>query len=108
MASDLDESIAISPTIVSVQELIKRPLNSVPERFIRLDKLPQAQPSDLDRLPTIPTIDMKKLVHPSDNSLNDELGRLHFSCREWGIFQVKKLISQGLSVKLKIAFDLFL
>ncbi|KAK4788079.1 hypothetical protein SAY86_019398 [Trapa natans] len=95
MASLLDESIAISPTTVSVQELIKRPLDSVPKRFIRLDSTPQAGPSDLDGLPTI---DMKKLLgitsDSSDESFNGELGRLHFSCREWGIFQ---LVNHGVS-----------
>lgn len=87
MAS-VDESIAVSPTVVSVQELIKRPLNSVPERYIRLDQTTQALPLDPDRLLTVPTIDMKKVLESSDKSSSDELQRLHYSCREWGIFQV--------------------
>ncbi|PKI69077.1 protein SRG1-like [Punica granatum] len=93
MAS-LDESITISPSIVSVQELIKRPLGSVPESFIRLEQAPHEPPLNSDNLPSIPTIDLKKLLESSDKSLNDELKRLHFSCKEWGMFQ---LVNHGVS-----------
>ncbi|PKI69076.1 hypothetical protein CRG98_010545 [Punica granatum] len=76
------------PSIVSVQELVKEPLDSIPESFIRLDQTrPHVLPSKSDHIPTIPTIDMVKILEPSDRSLNDELERLHFACSEWGIFQ---------------------
>ncbi|OWM73016.1 protein SRG1-like [Punica granatum] len=86
------------PSIVSVQELVKEPLDSIPESFIRLDQTrPHVLPSKSDHIPTIPTIDMVKILEPSDRSLNDELERLHFACSEWGIFQ---LVNHGVSLSL--------
>lgn len=88
MAS-IDENATIPPSTLSVQELIKRPMASVPGRFVRLDQDPHVHPPNSNQLPMIPTIDMKKVLELSDKSSNDELNRLHLSCQEWGIFQVR-------------------
>ena len=65
-----------------VQELAKEKFASVPPRYTRPD------PTKLDGASTeeIPVIDMQRLL--SDESVNPELEKLHFACKEWGFFQV--------------------
>ncbi|KAJ4849962.1 hypothetical protein Tsubulata_004855 [Turnera subulata] len=69
----------------SVQELIKQPLLSIPDQYI----LPNQEfPSTVDcaSLPSIPTIDLKRLVSPETADL--ELQKLNSTCKDWGFFQL--------------------
>lgn len=76
---------SLSPAF-SVMELItKEPLKAVPRKYIRSDQEAIAL-SHGGPLPTAPTIDMKKLVLGEATHL--ELEKLHFTCKDWGLFQV--------------------
>ncbi|XVF87235.1 hypothetical protein PTKIN_Ptkin18bG0102500 [Pterospermum kingtungense] len=77
----------------SVQELVKEPILTIPQHFVRLDNqqpdpsLPYSRP-----LPMItPTIDMAQLVDDDDDV---ELQKLHSTCKDWGLFQV---VNHGVS-----------
>ncbi|KAE7996321.1 hypothetical protein FH972_001053 [Carpinus fangiana] len=81
----------------SVMELItKEPLTAVPIKYIRLDQQPIALSHGAGPLPTVPTIDMKNLVL-GEEATDLELEKLHFSCKDWGIFQ---LVNHGVSFSL--------
>ncbi|XP_027087083.1 oxoglutarate-dependent flavonoid 7-O-demethylase 1-like isoform X1 [Coffea arabica] len=85
-----------------VQELAKEKFASVPPRYIRPD------PTKLDGASTeeIPVIDMQRLL--SDESVNPELEKLHFACKEWGFFQViNHGVSSSLVDKLKLEMQKF-
>ncbi|KAA8515003.1 hypothetical protein F0562_018210 [Nyssa sinensis] len=77
-----------------VQELAKEPLSRVPPRYVRPDQDPPII-SDASSLPQVPVIDMHSLL--SGYSLDSELQKLHFACKEWGFFQ---LINHGVSSSL--------
>lgn len=70
--------------VPNVQELAKKSLNTIPERYIRLDE-DQTSVEDSISL-TIPVIDLQKLL--AVESSDYELSCLHFACKEWGFFQV--------------------
>ncbi|CAN1847235.1 Protein SRG1 [Linum perenne] len=77
-----------------VQELAKDPLlAAVPPRYIRRDD--QDRPLDIIN-PTVqvPVIDVEKLY---DDDEDQELGRLHEACKDWGFFQ---LVNHGVSDSL--------
>lgn len=78
------ESLESSLPVPSVQELaIQRP-DEVPRRYIRDGDEIATFPFD----PTIrvPLIDMAKLINAETKQ--QELQKLHFACRNWGVFQV--------------------
>ncbi|CAN1847229.1 Protein SRG1 [Linum perenne] len=88
-----------------VQELAKDPLlAAVPPRYIRRDD--QDRPLDIIN-PTVqvPVIDVEKLY---DDDEDQELGRLHEACKDWGFFQVRisfssivfQLVNHGVSDSL--------
>ncbi|KAH9723499.1 protein SRG1 [Citrus sinensis] len=74
-----------------VQELVKNPMLVVPPRYIRPD---QDSPinSDDTLISQIPVIDMQSLL--SEESMDSELAKLDFACKEWGFFQ---LVNHGVS-----------
>nr|XP_027085990.1 protein SRG1-like [Coffea arabica] len=85
-----------------VQELAKEKFASVPPRYIRPD------PTKLHGVSTeeVPVIDMQRLL--SDESVNPELEKLHFACKEWGFFQlIKHGASSSLVDKLKLEMQKF-
>ncbi|XP_027086752.1 oxoglutarate-dependent flavonoid 7-O-demethylase 1-like isoform X1 [Coffea arabica] len=85
-----------------VQELAKEKFASVPPRYIRPD------PTKLHGVSTeeIPVIDMQRLL--SDESVNPELEKLHFACKEWGFFQlINHGVSSSLVDKLKLEMQKF-
>ncbi|KAI4305215.1 hypothetical protein L6164_028596 [Bauhinia variegata] len=80
-----------SHSFQSVQELIKKPLPSVPQSYLCLnDDEPFVQNETLSM--KLPIIDMKKLVVEKDS--DSELEKLHSACKDWGFFQ---LVNHGLS-----------
>ncbi|KAH9779413.1 protein SRG1 [Citrus sinensis] len=83
--------IARSLLVPCVQELVKNPALVVPDRYIRPD---QDSPliSDDTLISQIPVIDMQSLL--SKESMDSELAKLDFACKEWGFFQ---LVNHGMS-----------
>ncbi|KAK7245614.1 hypothetical protein RIF29_40461 [Crotalaria pallida] len=73
---------------ISVQELVKKPLTSIPQRYIRLD---HDEPSPLIQnetfCPEIPTISLQKMIQ-GEAAEHDQLEKLNSACRDWGFFQV--------------------
>lgn len=91
MASSLPANLIIcDPASLSVQELVKNPLPSLPQRYIREDHhhLSQTETLITDAEP-IPIIDINHLL--SDEYKESELQKLHSACRDWGIFQVIRI-----------------
>lgn len=82
-------------SVLSVMELTKKPLTTIPQNYICPDQEPVLLGlSDHDcnttTLPTLPTIDMEKLIIGETTDL--ELDKLHSVCKAWGLFQVFSLI----------------
>ncbi|XP_022717387.1 protein SRG1-like [Durio zibethinus] len=86
--------IGSSLLVPSVQELVKNPITTIPSRYLRPDQGNQIV-SDAGSMPEIPVIDMDGLV--SKESMDSELAKLDFACKEWGFFQ---LINHGMSLSL--------
>lgn len=78
-------SLGSSLLVPCVQELAKDPLVAVPPRYIRYD---QEHPiiASHDPVSEVPVIDMQRLL--DQETMDCELGRLHFACKTWGFFQV--------------------
>ncbi|XP_052201328.1 codeine O-demethylase-like isoform X3 [Diospyros lotus] len=80
----------------SVLELAKRPLNSIPDRYLHPQQdTPILFNSSSSSLPQIPVIDLQSLF--SADSMASELHKLHSACKDWGFFQV---INHGVSSEL--------
>lgn len=77
---------------LSIQELIKKPLTSVPQRYIQLCHHEPSPFPDETFAHTLPTINLKKLIHGQDSEL--ELDKLNSACTNWGFFQ---LVEHGIS-----------
>ncbi|KAK7303054.1 hypothetical protein RJT34_13953 [Clitoria ternatea] len=73
----------------SVQELVKKSLSSVPQRYVQ-----PSSPNFQDKTfcHEIPTIGLKKLMHNASQVL--ELDKLNSACTDWGFFQ---LLDHGIS-----------
>ncbi|KAK6229223.1 hypothetical protein SCA6_018174 [Theobroma cacao] len=80
--------------VPSVQELAKKSIATIPPRYLRPD-LEKPIVSDAGSMSEIPVIDMEGLV--SKESMDSELAKLDFACKEWGFFQ---LINHGMSLSL--------
>ncbi|PIA25567.1 hypothetical protein AQUCO_11100022v1 [Aquilegia coerulea] len=87
--------------VPSVQELAKKNMVEVPPRYIRSEDQ-EDHPVGLDlndvdltsSLPTVPVIDMKRLLFNDDSVKESELEKLHSACKHWGFFQV---VNHGVS-----------
>ncbi|GAY55007.1 hypothetical protein CUMW_161080 [Citrus unshiu] len=71
--------------VPSVKELAENPMVAVPPRYIR-PKQDAPVISDNTLISKFPVIDMESLL--SEESMDSELAKLDFACREWGFFQV--------------------
>eukprot|EP00262_Sarcandra_glabra_P005979 TRINITY_DN1794_c1_g1_i1.p1 TRINITY_DN1794_c1_g1~~TRINITY_DN1794_c1_g1_i1.p1 ORF type:complete len:373 (-),score=71.95 TRINITY_DN1794_c1_g1_i1:118-1185(-) len=98
-------NLGSSLLVPSVQELAReRPL-TIPIRYVRHDVEPLIG-SETVPLPTIPVIDMQKLI--LGESANLELGKLDDACQKWGFFQlVNHGISSSLIEKMKFEIQAF-
>ncbi|KAK3431073.1 hypothetical protein EUGRSUZ_E02878 [Eucalyptus grandis] len=74
-------------SVVSVQELIKETINTVPERYVRHDQEPLIlSDNGSTQTSVVPVIDLGKLS--SDEIVGDqELQKLHEACKDLGLFQ---------------------
>ncbi|KAL2341080.1 hypothetical protein Fmac_009020 [Flemingia macrophylla] len=80
-----------SETVLSVQELVKKPLTLVPQRYITdQPSSPVIQHETFSHV--IPTISLKKLIHGDATQTEQE--KLNSACRNWGFFQ---LVEHGMS-----------
>ncbi|XWS10828.1 hypothetical protein CRYUN_Cryun38cG0031600 [Craigia yunnanensis] len=79
-----------------VQELAKDTISTIPPRYLHPD-LDLHQTTNFDDSPTleIPVIDLKSLL--GEESMDSELAKLDFACKEWGFFQ---LVNHGVSSSL--------
>ncbi|XVF18448.1 hypothetical protein REPUB_Repub11eG0022400 [Reevesia pubescens] len=77
-----------------VQELAKNTKTTIPPRYLHPD-LDQTTNFDDNPKLEIPVIDLKSLV--SEESMDSELSKLNFACKEWGFFQ---LVNHGVSSSL--------
>ncbi|KAK8468968.1 hypothetical protein PHAVU_006G168190 [Phaseolus vulgaris] len=87
------ESATTFEQVFSIQELVKKPLTSVPQRYLQQQYYnePSLFP-DETLSQALPTINLKKLIHGEDTEL--ELEKLNSACRDWGFFQ---LVEHGIS-----------
>ncbi|KAI9075866.1 hypothetical protein K1719_042146 [Acacia pycnantha] len=69
--------------VPSVQELAKKEITEIPDRYVRPDQQEETIVSESDTLPKIPVIDMQRLITDSE-----ELAKLHLACKHWGFFQL--------------------
>lgn len=76
-----------SIVVPSVQEMVKEKMvTTVPPRYVRPDQ-DKTEVTDRSGLNTeIPIIDMKRLC--SSTTMDSEVEKLDFACKEWGFFQV--------------------
>lgn len=81
----MESSPPVPPPIVSVQELVKDAMSEVPEIYICRDG--EVSENSYD---TIPFISMEKLLSQDKTLSVNELEKLHSTCKDWGIFQVRK------------------
>ncbi|KAJ4703749.1 2-oxoglutarate (2OG) and Fe(II)-dependent oxygenase superfamily protein [Melia azedarach] len=86
--------IGSSLLVPSVMELAKKPLTTLPPRYVRPDQEPPFV-SDARSSEQVPVIDMQKLV--SGEFMDSELDRFHHAFKDWGFFQ---LINHGVSSSL--------
>ena len=94
------KAISLGSTLLVpfVQELAKKPLISVPPRYVHPDQDPPIISLDSSS-PQVPIIDMQRLL--SEDFLDSELQKLDHACREWGFFQVCliELVSLFIAIK---------
>ncbi|KAI6705606.1 hypothetical protein NL676_008568 [Syzygium grande] len=84
--------------VPSVQELAKEAITEVPPRYIHTDQdHPFMHDDPGTSLLRVPVIDLNKLSSSDEDSMESELEKFHFACRDWGFFQ---LISHGVSCSL--------
>lgn len=75
-----------TPSILSIQELAKQPISSLPKIFLWEDQELPVQSENPSLPEHIPIIDMKCLI--TSETADFELGKLQSACKEWGFFQV--------------------
>ena len=82
--------------VENVQALASNNSGEIPSRYLR----PELQSEEVlaDESIQIPTIDMRKLM-----VAEDEMGKLHYACKEWGFFQVQSL-SLSLGILIEFLF----
>ncbi|RDX92504.1 Protein SRG1, partial [Mucuna pruriens] len=77
---------------LNIQELIKKPLTSVPQRYVQRHYHESSSFPDDNLGHALPIINLKKLIRGDDTEL--ELEKLNSACRDWGFFQ---LVEHGIS-----------
>ncbi|KAK9269295.1 hypothetical protein L1049_001066 [Liquidambar formosana] len=90
-------SVGSSLLVPPVKEVAKESMNSIPSRYVRpFEDEECLLVSDTNMLVhEVPVIDMHSLL--CTKSMDSELAKLHFACKEWGFFQ---LVNHGVSSQL--------
>ena len=81
LGEEMSRELGGSVLVANVQALASSYSGDVPLRYLRPELL--AEEVLVDESLPIPTIDMRKLLVD-----DDEMGKLHLACKEWGFFQV--------------------
>ena len=83
VGEEMSRELGGSLPVANVQALASSCSGDIPLRYLR----PELQSEEIlvDDTVQIPTIDMRKLMVDDDD---DEMGKLHSACKEWGFFQV--------------------
>ncbi|XP_059437863.1 protein SRG1-like [Corylus avellana] len=106
MASLEPDAYWSSNSVLSVMELTKEQMIAIPQSYICPHQQPLALSADCTTLPTITTIDMKKLAFGEATGL--EVEKLRSTCKDWGFFQlVNHGVSSSLLKKLKNEIEEF-
>ncbi|PIA30038.1 hypothetical protein AQUCO_05700027v1 [Aquilegia coerulea] len=79
-------SLGASKLVPNVQELVKQSIDTIPTRYVRTDLETLTIVTDPALTPTVPVIDMEKLL--DGDNMDSELDRLNSACKDWGFFQV--------------------
>ena len=81
LGEEMSRELGGSVLVANVQALASSYSGDVPLRYL----LPELHAEEVlvDESLPIPTIDMRKLLVD-----DDEMGKLHLACKEWGFFQV--------------------
>ncbi|XP_010273386.1 PREDICTED: protein SRG1-like [Nelumbo nucifera] len=104
MASELLR-LGSSIPVPNVQELARKPMVTVPPRYLRPDQDPPVI-TNANSLPTIPVIDLNNLL--SAESMDSESARLHSACKDWGFFQLTNHgVTSSLVEKIKLEIQEF-
>lgn len=102
------ELVTMFEDVLCVQELIKKPLTSVPQCYVRQQchNEPVVFPDETSSQ-ELPIISLRKLIHGEDTEL--ELEKLNSACRDWGFFQViiSKLIKLPFTHLLLVSICMF-
>nr|GMD04427.1 protein SRG1-like [Ipomoea batatas] len=106
MASSPSSQLAMKESSsLSLQELAKVPMFTIPNRYICVNQEPTITPSKSN--PSIPTIDLQALLMEETKDLG--LQKLHSACKDWGIFQlVNHGVNPSVLAKLKNGIEEFL
>ncbi|MED6200418.1 hypothetical protein PIB30_084852 [Stylosanthes scabra] len=96
MDLEMVRNIGTSIIVPSVQELAKKPISEIPDRYVRPNQDPLIV-SNTTSLTQVPVVDLSKLL---SNDLS-ELEKLDHACKEWGFFQ---LINHGVNISLVESF----
>ncbi|KAL9254646.1 Oxoglutarate-dependent flavonoid 7-O-demethylase 1-like protein [Drosera capensis] len=91
------------PPLISLQELLKEPIISVPEPYVQLQQeIPVIDADQLGDPLAVPVIDVSKLSNIEGSCRESELEKLHSACKDWGIFlAVNHGVGASLQEKLK-------
>ncbi|KAJ0017512.1 hypothetical protein Pint_10124 [Pistacia integerrima] len=94
-----------SLAVPCVQEIAKKPLTRVPQRYVRPD---QENPffSNNNSVLQVPVVDMQRLL--SADFMDSEIDKLHQACKEWGFFQlINHTVDISLVEKVKSEIEKF-
>lgn len=78
-----------SPSVLSIHELAKKSMTSLPQYCYMVRDNDELGAINEAFCPSIPTIDLEKLIHGEATELEQE--KLHLACKDWGFFQVSCL-----------------
>ncbi|XP_031262787.1 protein SRG1-like [Pistacia vera] len=104
MAATLPK-LGSSLAVPCVQEIAKKPLTRVPQRYVRPD---QENPfvSNNNSVLQVPVVDMQRLL--SADFVDSELKKLLQACKEWGFFQlINHTVDISLVEKVKSEIEKF-
>ncbi|MED6112211.1 hypothetical protein PIB30_059614 [Stylosanthes scabra] len=82
MDFEMSKKVGTSIIVPSVQELAKKPISEIPDRYVHPNQDPVIV-SNITSSHQVPVVDLSKLL--SDDS--SELEKLDHACKEWGFFQ---------------------
>ena len=69
--------------VLSVQELIKKPMDSVPQLYVARFDDEETLANSHSFSTAIPTFDFEQLISKETSDL--QIQKLHSTCKEWGI-----------------------